>query len=104
VLYVDSALVEKSRNFGFDLSKTFENHLKQLLMQFSHINSSNNFEKDGNASIWCGRRGSNPGSQAWKSSPKDIDWHEFFTWLLKGHNSMSAETFSIIQRNIARAC
>jgi post-segregation antitoxin (ccd killing protein) len=55
VLYVDQELVEKSRNLGFNLSKTFENHLKQLLMQFSRVNSMNN---DGNNSIddvwWAG--------------------------------------------------
>jgi len=40
VLYVDEELVEKSRELGFNLSKTFENHLKHLLTQFSHVNSS----------------------------------------------------------------
>jgi len=34
VLYVDQELVEKSRELGFNLSKTFENHLKHLLTQF----------------------------------------------------------------------
>jgi post-segregation antitoxin (ccd killing protein) len=32
VLYLDKELVEKSRELGFNLSKTFENHLKQLMM------------------------------------------------------------------------
>ena len=41
VLYLDKELVAKSREIGFNLSKTFENHLKQLLTQFSQINSSN---------------------------------------------------------------
>jgi integrase len=40
VLYVDQELVEKSRELGFNLSKTFENHLKQLLTHFSQVNSS----------------------------------------------------------------
>jgi hypothetical protein len=35
VLYVDQELVEKTRNLGFNLSNTFENHLKHLLMQFA---------------------------------------------------------------------
>ncbi len=30
VLYVDKDLVEKSRSLGFNLSKTFENHLKSI--------------------------------------------------------------------------
>lgn len=42
VLYLDRDLVEKTRNLGFNLSKTFENHLKQPLTQFSNINSVNN--------------------------------------------------------------
>jgi hypothetical protein len=54
VLYLDKELVEKSREFGFNLSKTFENHLKQLLTQFSNVNSSNNTENNGNESVWWG--------------------------------------------------
>jgi hypothetical protein len=44
VLYLDKELVEKSKNMGFNLSKTFENHLKHLMMQFSTGNSANNFK------------------------------------------------------------
>ena len=33
VLYLDEELVRKSRELGFNLSKTFENHLKQLINQ-----------------------------------------------------------------------
>jgi hypothetical protein len=42
VLFLDKELVEKTRSLGFNLSKTFENHLKQLLTQFSTVNSANN--------------------------------------------------------------
>ena len=35
VLYLDRELVEKSKELGFNLSKTFENHLKHLTTQFS---------------------------------------------------------------------
>jgi hypothetical protein len=52
VLYVDQELVERSRELGFNLSKTFENHLKQLLTQFSHVNSSNNSGNNGNVGDW----------------------------------------------------
>jgi hypothetical protein len=31
VLYLDKELVQKSKELGFNLSKTFENHLKQLI-------------------------------------------------------------------------
>jgi post-segregation antitoxin (ccd killing protein) len=41
VLYLDKDLVEKSRNIGFNLSETFENHLKQLITHFSQVNSVN---------------------------------------------------------------
>ena len=43
VLYLDKELVEKSKELGFNLSKTFENHLKQLMTQLSTGNSVNNF-------------------------------------------------------------
>ena len=43
VLYLNKELVEKSKELGFNLSKTFENHLKHLITQFSTGNSINNF-------------------------------------------------------------
>jgi hypothetical protein len=52
VLYIDRELVEKSRELGFNLSKTFENHLKHLLTQFSQVNSSNNIKCNENVSVW----------------------------------------------------
>lgn len=52
VLYVNKDLVEKSRSLGFNLSKTFENHLKHLLMQFSTVNASNNIRNNGNVGDW----------------------------------------------------
>src|SRR3990170_6955154 len=48
VLYLDKELVEKSKELGFNLSKSFENHLKHLMTQFSTINSVNNFESSEN--------------------------------------------------------
>jgi integrase len=52
VLYIDRELVEKSRSLGFNLSKTFENHLKYLLTQFSHVDSSNNTRNNRNVGVW----------------------------------------------------
>jgi len=52
VLYIDQELVENSRELGFNLSKTFENHLKHLLTQFSQVNSSNNSKNNGNSGNW----------------------------------------------------
>ena len=55
VLYLDKELVEKTRELGFNLSKTFENHLKQLVNTYSNVNSLNN---NGNNKIqngwWAG--------------------------------------------------
>ncbi len=39
VLYLDAELVRKTRELGFNLSKTCENHLKHLITQFSSIYS-----------------------------------------------------------------
>ena len=44
VLYLDKELVEKSKELGFNLSRTFENQLKNLITQFSTSNSLNNLE------------------------------------------------------------
>jgi hypothetical protein len=55
VLYLDKELVEKTRGLGFNLSRTFENHLKGLINRFSTINSMNNFNStDKNAYWWAG--------------------------------------------------
>jgi len=35
VLYLDRELVETSKELGFNLSKTFENHLKPLITELS---------------------------------------------------------------------
>jgi hypothetical protein len=43
-------VVEKSCNLGFNLSMTFENHLKQLLKQFSTVNSKKNKNSTGKSS------------------------------------------------------
>jgi hypothetical protein len=72
VLYLDKELVEKSHALGFNLSKTFENHLKQLITHFSQVNSVNNFNSTSKSICWCGRRDLNPGSQAWKASTERI--------------------------------
>jgi hypothetical protein len=42
VLYLDKELVAKLKALGFNLSKTFENHLKHLITQFSKCNPTNN--------------------------------------------------------------
>lgn len=44
VLYLDAELVRKTRELGFNLYKTFENHLKQLINQFDNVYTQNNGE------------------------------------------------------------
>lgn len=52
VLYIDKELVEKAHNLGFNLSKTFENHLKQLTTQFSQVNSVKNLDSSEKSCGW----------------------------------------------------
>ena len=42
VLYLDSELVAKTHELGFNLSRTFENHLKQLVNHVDYLYSQNN--------------------------------------------------------------
>ena len=49
VLYLDKEVVDKSRKLGFNLSRTCENHLKQLILVFS--NGSNCGQ---NSEWWAG--------------------------------------------------
>ena len=44
VLYLDKELVEKSSELGVNLSKTFENALKQLVNAYSNVNPINDNE------------------------------------------------------------
>ena len=52
VLYIEKELVEKSRELGFNLSKTFENHLKHLITQFPTGNSMNDFNSTVKTDEW----------------------------------------------------
>jgi hypothetical protein len=55
VLYLDRELVQKSKALGFNLSKTFENHLEHLTTQFSKCNSANNSSSTSkNCGWWAG--------------------------------------------------
>lgn len=51
VLYLDSELVEETRDLGFNLSRTFENHMKTLITRLSTLNQSN---KDFKREWWAG--------------------------------------------------
>ena len=41
VLYLDKELIRESKELGLNLSRTFENHLKQLITQFSQLKTEN---------------------------------------------------------------
>ena len=47
VLYLDEDIIKKSKALGFNLSRTFENHLKQLITQFSCIKTENAVDSKG---------------------------------------------------------
>ena len=47
VLYLDKELIKKSKDLGFNLSRTFENHLKHLITQFSCIKTENAVDSKG---------------------------------------------------------
>jgi hypothetical protein len=40
---MDDVLVSKSKELGFNLSKTFENHLKHLINNYSTFYTQNNY-------------------------------------------------------------
>ena len=52
VLYLDKELIEKSKELGFNLSKTFENHLKQLINGNSPLSMQNNGILESNKDRW----------------------------------------------------
>ncbi len=72
VLYLDKELVEKSKALGFNLSRTFENHLKQLITQLSknQYSTQNHFPAHSKASN-MGLPGFEPGSIEPKSTSLD---------------------------------
>jgi hypothetical protein len=50
-----SESVEKTRELGFNISKMFENHLKQLLTQFLPVSIQDNFNSAcKNSNWWAG--------------------------------------------------
>ena len=71
VLYLDKELVEKSKALGFNLSRTFENHLKQLISQLSNNNSTQNGFQSENRSQVVGLPGFEPESIEPKSTSLD---------------------------------
>jgi hypothetical protein len=55
VLCLDRELVAKSKSLGFNLSKTFEKHLIQLIAQVSTLNPANNFYVASKNGEWWAR-------------------------------------------------
>ncbi len=55
LLYLDKDLVGKSRELWFSLSRTFENHLKQLITLLSNTQPThNNLPLENKSSWWTG--------------------------------------------------
>jgi hypothetical protein len=80
VLYLDKELVDKSKSLGFNLSKTFENHLKHLITKFSACNSVNNGNSPEKEMNNMGLPGFEPGSIEPKA-PRNIKWKEYKRYL-----------------------
>ena len=82
VLYLDKELVSKTKELvsktkelGFNLSKTFENHLKQLLTQFSQVNSvNNNGDNKTHNFWWAGPDLNRRPSANWRHSLRSISF------------------------------
>ena len=54
ILYLDKEIIQTSKDLGFNLSKIFENHLKQLITQFSTIKKENRLNsKNKNCEWWA---------------------------------------------------
>jgi hypothetical protein len=70
VLYLDK-VVGKYREMGFNLSKTFENHLKHLMKQSLTCNSLNKSDSSENKVNLMGLPGFEPGSIEPKSTSLD---------------------------------
>jgi hypothetical protein len=71
VLYLDKEIVAKSRALGFNLSRTFENHLKQLITQLSINQGTQNHFPAQNRASDMGLPGFEPGSIEPKSTSLD---------------------------------
>ena len=71
VLYLDKDLIEKSKALGFNLSKIFENHLKQVITQFSNSQNTQNFSPSENRRFMVGLPGFEPESIEPKSTSLD---------------------------------
>jgi Post-segregation antitoxin CcdA len=71
VLYLDKEVVEKSKELGFNLSKTFENHLKHLVNGYSQISMQNNANSSKYKSYLVGPPGFEPGSIAPEATSLD---------------------------------
>ncbi len=71
MLHLDEQLVEKSRALGFNLSRTFENYLKQLISQLSNQQNTQNRFPTKNKSLMVGLPGFEPESIEPKSTSLD---------------------------------
>ena len=71
VLYLDEEIVEKSRALGFNLSRTFENHLKQLINHLSNQQCTQNHFPSENRTMMVGLPGFEPGSIAPEATSLD---------------------------------
>ena len=81
VLYLDKELVEKSKALGFNLSRTFENHLKHLITQLTTTQNTQNHHHAASNAEMVGRTGFEPvtfcTSSTWNTSEVASKFREF---------------------------
>ena len=71
VLYLNKDLVEKSKELSFNLSKTFENHLKHIIIEYQSVSTQNNRNLSDYKSCLVGPPGFEPGSIAPEATSLD---------------------------------
>jgi hypothetical protein len=71
VLYLDKELVEQSHQLGFNLSRIFENHIKQVINPLPNVRSTQNHHSTKNGFRVVGLPGFEPGSIEPKSTSLD---------------------------------
>jgi len=77
VLYLGAELVKKTRELGFNLSKTCENHLKHVITRFQNVNPANTRD-----SWWAGPDlNQRPSARQALTVDHCIDWVQFRAWL-----------------------
>ena len=101
VLYLDKELVEKSKELGFNLSKTFENHLRRLMTQFSTSNSLDNLDSSCKSRYVAGGEGFEPSTpNLGVGFPKEFNIDNFKVFIYEKYcKSYASQIFNFVQKH-----